>query len=243
MNKEYYNWYSDHLWHEMPLHVYGHSGRPMLVFPSSGGSFTEFEGFGMVDAVRGFVDEGRLMIITIGSADSESWMNYDAAPWDRANRHNDYDAYVIHEVVPFIKERCGRDDIIVTGCSMGAYHAMNFYLRHPDCFTGVIALSGLYSLNYFMGDYIDDNVYFNAPLCYLPNCEDPWFLERYRQGQIIACCGQGAWEDEMVRDTSALKAVFEAKGIPAWCDFWGSDVNHDWPWWRVQLPYFLSYII
>lgn len=243
MNKEYYRWYSEHLGHDMELHVYGHCGRPMLVFPSSGGTFTEYEGFGMVDAASGFINDGRLMIITIGSADNESWLNRDAAPWDRARRHNDYDAYVIQEVIPFIKNRCGRDDIIATGCSMGAYHAMNFYLRHPDAFNAVISLSGLYSSDYFVGDYMDENVYYNTPLCYLPNCDDEWFLSRYRSGQIIACTGRGAWEDEMIRDTTALKQVFESKGIPAWCDFWGYDVNHDWPWWRVQLPYFLSHIL
>ena len=23
-------------------------------------------------------------------------------------------------------------------------------------------------------------------------------------------------------------------------DFWGGDVNHDWPWWKKMLPYFLE---
>jgi esterase/lipase superfamily enzyme len=52
--------------------------------------------------------------------------------------------------------------------------------------------------------------------------------------------GQGAWEAECIRDTRALQAILEAKGIPAWVDFWGYDVNHDWPWWRKMMPYFLS---
>ena len=37
-----------------------------------------------------------------------------------------------------------------------------------------------------------------------------------------------------------MKELFGYKGIDAWCDFWGHDVAHDWPWWRVQLPYFLE---
>ena len=120
---------------------------------------------------------------------------------------------------------------------------MNFTLRHTDVFNAVIALSGCYQLSYFVGDYVDDNVYFNSPLLYLPNCHDSWFIDRYRQCQIIACCGRGAWEDEMQHDTAALDAIFRDKQIPAWCDFWGTDVNHDWNWWRVQLPYFLGYIV
>ena len=72
----------------------------------------------------------------------------------------------------------GRGDILTTGCSLGAYHAMSFYLRHPDICNAVIALSGCYQLTYFVGDYVDDNVYFNSPLLYLPNCNDPWFIDK-----------------------------------------------------------------
>ncbi|MGB5196199.1 MAG: hypothetical protein WBN64_03940 [Candidatus Deferrimicrobium sp.] len=25
-------------------------------------------------------------------------------------------------------------------------------------------------------------------------------------------------------------------------DSWGHDVNHDWPWWRRQMPYFLGHL-
>ena len=34
-----------------------------------------------------------------------------------------------------------------------------------------------------------------------------------------------------------------AKGIGAWCDFWGYDVEHDWPWWKKQIRYFLPYLL
>ena len=126
---------------------------------------------------------------------------------------------------------------------MGGYHSMNFYLRHPDAFNGVISLSGCYALYILIGDFVDENIYLNAPLLYLPNCNDPWYIDKYRQGQIIACTGQGAWEEDMVRETSMLADIFKQKNIPAWCDFWGHDVYHDWPWWRVQLPYFLDHIL
>jgi esterase/lipase superfamily enzyme len=32
----------------------------------------------------------------------------------------------------------------------------------------------------------------------------------------------------------------ESKGIPAWVDLWGHTVNHDWPWWRQMMPYFVG---
>jgi len=123
---------------------------------------------------------------------------------------------------------------------MGAFHAANFFFRHPDVFDTMISLSGLFHLQMFTGDYVDDNVYFNSPLRYLPGLTDPWYLDQYRQSNIIVGVGQGAWEDAMLADAHALKRILEDKGIPHWIDIWGYDVNHDWPWWRKMMPYFLS---
>jgi esterase/lipase superfamily enzyme len=127
--------------------------------------------------------------------------------------------------------------------SMGGYHSANFFFRHPDIFDSLISMSGLFQLRMFTGDYMDENVYFNSPLHYLPNMEDPWYLERYRRSRIIISAGQGAWEDEMVRDVNEMRRVLEQKNIPAWIDLWGGDVNHDWPWWHKQLPYFLGKLL
>ena len=243
MKKEYHKWFSPLLGRDMEINVYGHAGRPIIVFPSMCGRFYEYEDFGMVQAVEQYINDGRIMLFTVDSIDSESWLNESIHPAERAIRHNIYDAYIIQEVVPFIHHISGRTDILTTGCSMGGYHSMNFYLRHPDAFNGVISLSGCYALYILIGDFVDENIYLNAPLLYLPNCNDPWYIDKYRQGQIIACTGQGAWEEDMVRETSMLADIFKQKNIPAWRDFWGHDVYHDWPWWRVQLPYFLDHIL
>ena len=123
---------------------------------------------------------------------------------------------------------------------MGAYQAANFFFKHPNVFGGVIAMSGLYGPQYFVGDYMDDNVYFNFPLCYLPNLRDPVYIDKFRESDIIICTGKGAWEEDSIRETKALEDDLKALGISAWIDYWGDDVNHDWPWWRKQLPYFLG---
>ena len=70
----------------------------------------------------------------------------------------------------------------------------------------------------------------------------PW-MDWYSKSNIIICTGQGAWEDEMRRDAGLMKEILSAKGIPHWIDFWGYDVNHDWPWWRKQLPYFVGNVL
>jgi len=242
VNIEYHKWWSEALNQEMELKVYGHAGKPAVVFPAQGGRFFEFEDFGMVQSVQELIEAGRLRLITVDSIDSQTWANWNAHPADRARRHEEYDRYVVQEVLPFARKLCGDPDqrFISTGCSMGAYHAANFFFRHPDQFDGVIALSGLYQLGMFVGDYMDENVYFNSPIAYLSNLSDQWYIDRYQQSQIILCCGQGAWEEPMLADTLALKKILEDKSIPAWIDIWGMDVNHDWPWWRKMAPYFFD---
>ena len=242
MNIETHTWYSPSLGQDMTLKVYGHGGKPVIVFPALGGTFYEFEDFGMVEAARGFVDAGMVKLFTVSSVDSQSWANVQIPPADRARRHEDYDRYIVSEVAPFARQhgQGTEQKFLTAGCSMGGYHAPNFFFRHPDVFDAVISLSGLFQLRMFIGDYMDENVYFNSPLHFLPNLDDPWYLDQYRQSHIILCSGQGAWEDEAVADLRAFERVLEAKQVPAWVDYWGYDVNHDWPWWRKQLPYFLE---
>ena len=242
MNIEYVKWQSPALGQQMELKVYGFYGKPLLVFPAQGGRFYEFEDFGMIPVIAPFIEAGQIKVFAVDSLDNQSWANWNAQPAERARRHEDYDRYITQEVVPYIQRHCGGGTVrtISTGVSMGAYHAANFFFRHPDLFDTVIALSGLFSLKHFIGDYMDETVYFNTPLTYLGNIEDAKLIEMYRQSRIIICCGQGAWEEEMVRDAKALEELLQAKGIPVEIDLWGQDVNHDWPWWRKMLPHHLS---
>lgn len=243
MNIEYHKWWSPHLNQDMELKVYGHSGKPVLVFPSQAGRFFEFEDFGMVEACHPMIDEGRITLFTVDSIDAQSWVNSNLLPPDRARRHEDYDQYIIKEVIPFIQARCNGQKALTTGCSMGGYHSANFFFRHPDQFDGVICLSGVLQLKMFVGEYMDDLVYFNSPLYFMRNMTDSRLLELFRNSKIVICVGQGAWEEEMLRDAREMIAILERKAIPQWVDFWGYDVNHDWPWWRKQLPYFLQKIL
>lgn len=240
MNIETHKHWSGCLNQEMEYKVYGHAGKPVLVFPAQAGRFFEFENFGMVGAVGELIDAGQYQFFTADSIDAQSWANWNAAPADRARRHEEYDRYIVQELAPAIRERCGAGaKLVATGVSMGGYHSANFFFRHPDIFDGLVSLSGLFQLRRFIGDYMDGNVYFNSPLLYLANLEDPWYLDQYRNSKIVICAGQGAWEEEMNADIRALRQILERKSIPAWIDLWGSDVSHDWPWWRQQLPYFL----
>jgi esterase/lipase superfamily enzyme len=245
MHRETHTWFSAHLQQEMSLNVYGHWGAPVIVFPCSRGRYFDYEGLGMIDAIAGFIDAGKIKLFCVDSVDAQSWYNFNVPPAERNARHEAYDRYIVEEVIPFVQDHCCYPEarIMANGCSMGAYHAVNFYLKHPDAIAGTIALSGLYRLDrpeFGLQAADVPAVYFNSPLAYLPGLTDSWYLDRYREGRMVVCVGQGAWEEEAVEDTRQLDAICRAKGIPAWIDYWGQDVNHDWPWWYRQMNHFLG---
>ena len=251
MNKEYYKAYSHQLGREMEVNIYGHAGKPCLVFPAQNGRFFDFENFGMVDACASFIEEGKLQLFCVDSIDGETWSNEAGDPRWRIERHEAWYRYICEELVPYIyaKNASGNggqyaSGLLTTGCSMGATHAANFFFRRPDIFDAVIALSGYYSADMFFHGYMGDLVYQNSPIDFINGMSyDHPYVEQYRHHSIIICTGQGAWEDDMIRSTSRLKELLDYKDVPAWIDFWGYDVNHDWPWWRVQFPYFLGHLL
>ena len=245
MHVEPHRWWSRHLNRDMNLNVYGHWGKPFVVFPCSRGRWFDFEGMGMTTAIAEFIQAGKVKLFTIDSVDAESWYDWSAPPAERNSRHEAYDRYVVDEVVPFVRTHCRTpgERPMATGCSMGAYHAVNAFLKHPDAFGGTIALSGLYRLDraeFGLSSADLPAIYFNSPLSYLPGITDAGTLDRYRDSRIIVCTGRGAWETEALEDTRALDRCFREKSIPAWVDVWGEDVNHDWPWWYRQMSYFLG---
>jgi esterase/lipase superfamily enzyme len=242
MRVENHKWYSPSLHKDMEIKVYGHYGKPLIIFPTQGGTFHEAEDYHLIEVLKLFINEGRIKVFTVGSVDTDAWANEGVAVHDRGNRHEQYNSYLMQEVVPFIRNHCNNPDlqIALTGCSMGAYHAANFFFRHPFVFDTLIAISGIFDLKLFIGDYVDDYVYFNSPLLYLPALSDDAILQKLRSNTIVIAVGKGAWEEEMISDTEDLRQILETKNIPAWIDVWGNDVDHDWTWWRVMLPYFVE---
>jgi esterase/lipase superfamily enzyme len=196
----------------------------------------------MIETVRPWIEQGRLRIVCADSIDEETWSKSDGDPRARIELQERWFHYIIDELLP---QHLGPDEkAMATGCSMGGVHAGNCFFRRPDRFDTLISLSGLFNANYFFHGYMDDLVYANSPIHFLPNMPEdhPW-MKLYRQSDIIFCVGQGAWEDEMLRDAHELDGILNAKEVPHWADFWGYDVNHDWDWWRKQLPYFMGHLL
>ena len=249
METQYFKDYSFTLGRDMEMKVYGHGGRPVLFFPCQDGRFFDFENFKMTDAWSPWLESGQVMVFSIDTVDKETWSDKWSDPYWRIRRYEQWIAYITDEVVPFMRAMVnqrngwtGEPGVMVFGCSLGATHALNLYLRRPDLFSGCLALSGIYSAVYGFDNYMDDVVYRNSPVHYLAAMpKDHPFIQLYNRKKGVVCVGQGPWE--IPETTRQMAHIFHEKDIHLWVDFWGWDVSHDWEWWYKQVAYFVPYLL
>jgi esterase/lipase superfamily enzyme len=240
MKIEYHKTLSVNLGREIEYKTYGDRGRGVLVFPSQDKRFYEWEDNGMIDVLAPMIEAGEFHLICCDSIDAETWSltngDYDA----RIRLHESWFNYIVEELIP---EVSGGQRLILSGCSMGGYHAGNFFFRRPDLFDGVVSLSGLFHADYFFPNYDNELIYRNSPLDFLANIgPHSLFAEQYKGKTLIFCCGQGNYERVTGASTGRLQGVLQNLKIDAWFDLWGKDVSHDFYWWRRQAQYFFGKI-
>lgn len=240
MKVEYHKWYSQNLNRDMEYKTYGEEGHAIIAVPSQDGRFFDWENYQMVDTLSPWIESGKIRLICIDTIDWETWSNRGGDGRWRIEQHERWFHYVVDELLPNVRH-WDDETFLITGCSMGAFHAATFFFRRPDLFDTLIAMSGLYTADYGFPWYHDDLTYANSPQDFIPqmNGDHPW-LEWYRRRCIIFCIGQGRWEEETLASTREMDRILKEKGVPAWFDYWGHDVDHDWPSWRNQLAYFMQ---
>src|ERR1700737_4784403 len=99
----------------MELLVFGHAGAKVLVFPTREGRFYDYENWGLVEALRQSIDAGHLRLFCVDGVDSESLYCRAVAPPVRAERHRQYELYILREVIPLMLSENGLPSLIVHG--------------------------------------------------------------------------------------------------------------------------------
>jgi esterase/lipase superfamily enzyme len=227
----------------MELLVFGHSGIPLIVFPTRCGRFYDFENFGMVHALREIIHQGKFRLVCVDSVDAEAFYCDWKQPAERIAMHERYDQYLLHEVLPFAK---GLGDgfarVATLGCSLGAYHACNFAFRYPHLVCQTVGLSGRYNLTETVADFRDlldgfynEAVYFHTPNHFLTNLADPAILGALREMRIVLAVGEA---DPFLESNRALSHCLHQLHVPHELHVWGGRA-HKPVYWQQMLQHYL----
>ena len=223
-----------HLW------AFGEMGRPLIVFPSNAGVAHEWQKGGMIEALSPLLAEGRIKIYCPETNVSKTFSG-EGSVEDRMAHHRAYERFVLDTLVPFIRRDCHTPDatMTATGCSMGAFYASLFTLKHPEVFERALCLSGRYRAS-GMFDQSNEELYFNDPLAFLPNLSGAPLDQVRRRVHLTVVVGRGAHEAGCIRETAEFGGWLKHKGIPHHLAFWGEDSRHDYTWWRRQARHYLG---
>jgi esterase/lipase superfamily enzyme len=243
VNREVAGLWSDSIGAAGTVIRYGHYGRPVLVFPSEQGKAWDFENNGMVGALGGLIEAGRLKVYCVDSYDAATWSNREIPLEERARRHGEYEEWIISRVLPWIYADCGGPlEVATLGCSLGAFHAANFALKRAAEFPLALCFSGNYDPGSWDGwGERGSAAYFNNPINYVGHLHGEHLEWLRGRVSLLLVCGQGQWEDTTgsLPSTRQFAALLAGKGIPHELDLWGHDVPHDWPSWRAQVAHHL----
>ncbi len=238
MQEQLIRWYTPYLSRDFEMAVFGHSGYPIIAFPTSLGNHYQNKDFKLIESASYFLDAGLIKIYCPNGIDEQSWYNKSIHPADRVKTHMAYENVILHDVFEYAMRETGRSKVGVAGCSFGGYHSANIAFRHPDKVGYVFSMSGAFDIKQFIDGYYDDNCYFNNPMDYMPNLSDPWYFHHLHQMGIVL--GTGEW-DSCRGENHKLSGILFSKGINHWLDD-RQGVGHDWPWWREMFPKYLSRI-
>ena len=232
-------WYSDRVQTEINLVRWGTFGRPVLVFPTAGGDAEEIERHGLVDACGQLIADGRIKLYSLDSVAGRAMMTKPGSPQHRLWLLNQFHDCVRREIVPAIHADLGGQElgIIASGASIGAFNAVAMMCRYPDVFDAAIGLSGSYRIERFYDRPWTRDLYYSAPLHFLPGL-DGWPVELLRQRFALLATGEGRWEN--VEESWTMAGALGAKGIPNRVDNWGPQWDHEWPTWWQMLPQYLD---
>ncbi len=232
MQEEHERWYTHSTSRDLDLLRFGHSGVPVVVFPTTLGRYFEAKDQGLIESVRHLVDAGRVVVYCPDTINHQSWYDRSLHPADKVRTHAAYDRMVRHELVPALQQRHHTHKVIVAGCSFGGYTAANFAFKHPDVVSALVSMSGSFDIKSFLGGYYDNEVYFNNPVDYMESADDPALWEL---GIVL---GTSEW-DICRPATERLSGLLRRRQISHWLDVRGW-VEHDWPLWRGMFPAYLE---
>ena len=221
----HFEYYSNHLSRNIKVEVTGSWGYPILMFPSSGGEYTQNRDFLLNDSIMHLVDIGKVKLYNVETIDMLSFYD-DNLPTDvKIHNYDLYMKFIQTEFIPYIQNECNVHRVAVAGVSFGGYHAANTAFRFPDLVSHLFAMSATFNVRTMTQGSDDMRIYFNCPNEFMPG-EETW---KYKHMHIVLSTSD--WDICLGRNQE-MSAILNAKGIDHWYDEkqW---ISHDWLLWRM----------
>lgn len=229
---EHSDFYSHELGMSLPVEITGHYGYPILMFPTSQGSYTQNHDFGLNDSISWFVDQGKVKLYNLQTIDKYSFYDKNISPHQRIRNYELFIRFLVKEYIPYLQKLHQTHRIAVAGASFGGYHSANLAFRFPDLFSHLFCLSGNFTCRSFMDGHQEDLVYFNSPEEFVSK-DEAW---KYKHMHIVLSTSE---EDICLEPTRNMSKILNSRGIDHWYDVrkWAP---HDWPLWRMVFPVFIG---
>ncbi|MEO6961090.1 MAG: alpha/beta hydrolase-fold protein [Puia sp.] len=232
IKEEYHKWHSPSLNRNVEMLVFGYAGQPVILFPTSQGAYYQNKDQGMIDAVKGLIENGKVKIYCPDSLDDQTWYNKSVSPEERAHNYTCYDHMLETELIPWAQHETGYERMALAGCSFGGYHAVNTSFRHPHLASYCFSMSGAFDIRRFVTGFYSDSVYFNNPVDFIVNDNNP---NLWKMGIVL-----GTSEHDICKpENERLSGILHLKNINHWLDV-RPNASHDWPVWREMFPHYLS---
>ena len=217
----------------MEMLIFGKEGTPVILFPSAYGSYKEWESCGAFDVLHSQIEEGFNQFFCVDAFATESFVNKSISPLARIKRFNQYQEYVIDELLPFIANENSNPFIITTGVGIGAYCALLMVLKHPQQFHKAVGISGYYDISVHMDREIDDSIYFNNPVEFVPNLHNEKLLRDIGSVDIRLL----NYKNDPTKDaTKRMSDVLWRKNIEHEHFIWDEETTNPW----TLAPYILK---
>ncbi len=229
---EHIQYYSNVLRRDINLEITGHWGHPILMFPSSGGQYTQNTDFGLIDSVAHLVEAGLVKIYNVETIDMLTFYDDHMTSEMKISNYELYMQFLKDELIPYIQKECNTHRIGVAGVSFGGFHAANTAFRFPDVVSHLIAMSAAFNIRNMTPLSDDMRIYYNCPDEYMQH-EEGW---KYQHMQIVL--GTSDW-DICLDKNKRMSGILNDKGIAHWYDEkkW---IEHDWPLWKMAFPEYLN---
>jgi esterase/lipase superfamily enzyme len=148
----------------------------------------------------------------------------------------------LEEVLAVVRRLNPVKDLVLAGCSLGAYHAVNLAFKYPHLFHKVVALSGRFDLTLQMEHfddlfegYMDETIYFNMPSRFIPNLWDEPLIAQLKKMEIIFVVG---YHDAFLENNRLLSEALWKKGIWNALHIWDGE-SHKPRYWRYMVQLYL----